>query len=216
MKLDNRGFGAKEIMISMLVIIILVIVVSQTFLKQIDEQSFSTLKKLANKFGDQAALVRDEDARFTEVVYLIDLLHDHNRYATEEDYASPFSSSTCDLYESKIYNYRDEKRITFKCDVYIIADHSKGNTLVRIAKVGPWLPSDTEIAEEAMAASNIETTKFYSLGDGSMPGFYRERVFVEKYNELKNTNFVTLVQVQNKAKVVEKIYYRTNDFVDER
>lgn len=216
MKLDNKGFGTKEIMISLLLIILLIVVVSQTILKNTDQIGFTAFVKLANKFGDQAALIRDEDSRFNEELFLIDLLNDHNNYATADDYRSPFSDELCDKYESRLYNYRGEKRVSLKCDNYIIADHVKGAKSVRINKVGPWLAGDTKEAISEMEESNIETDIFYSLDDGSMTNFYMERQFIDQYNKLKGTKFLLLFQVKEVSKIVEKTYYRTNDFVKEK
>ncbi len=214
MKLNNKGIGKTELMITLTLIIVLTAIILQIFLNRTDKRSFANLRKMANKFAVEAAIVRNEDARLAGVVYLADLLKLSDSSKLEK-YKSPFSSNNCDFYESKIYNYKNEKRVSFRCDDYVIIDHNlltKKEMMVKV--VGPWKASDNPNAKEEMQAGNIEVETFYNVETADGPlfeDFFSIRKIVDKYNEAKGKDYFSLDQVRTDAKVITKDYYRTID-----
>lgn len=212
MRLDNKGFGRKELMISLVLIIFFVVVSMMALINNNDEKGFSNFKVLANKFGEQAAIVRDEDVRFSEKLYLTDLFDNKTVLSNEKIYQSPFSRRVCDEYESLAYARDDNNYLTLKCDDYIISDHLKTASTVIINKVGPWLPV---VDIDAIEAENIELIDFYTIENDSFNGYYIEREFIDIYNKENLTTYFALYEIEENEKVMTKQFYRTVEFVEE-
>lgn len=213
MKLNKNGIAAKEIMISLVIIIIVIVIFFVSMLNSNDSASFNHFKKMSNKFNEEAVLTRDEDARFTDLVYLADVLLNPTLASKKENYRSPFSESQCDKYESKIYKVDNEKKVYFKCDDYLIKASSAKDKLVKIYQVGKWKEmTETDILDE----ETTEFTKFYTLASNRLDGYYIEREFVDKYNNLNMTEYLTLAEVTARESVLEKTYYRSIKLVEER
>ena len=178
-----------------------------------DAASFNRFKKMSNKFNEEAALTRDEDARFTDLVYLADVFLNPTIASKEEHYRSPFSENQCDKYESKIYKEGEIKKLYFKCDEYLITASSALDKVVKINKVGKWIEK-TE--EDQLDTETTEIVTFYTLANNRLNGYYIEREFVDKYNNLNMTDYQTLAEVQSKENLLEKTYYRSIEFIEER
>ena len=74
-KLNNKGFGKKETMICLLLVIIGMVGVLYFTTEADDSAKFTKFVRLAKEFGEEAGVVRDSEvAIYEERVYLYDVI----------------------------------------------------------------------------------------------------------------------------------------------
>lgn len=208
-KLNNKGFGKKETMFCLLIIIAGVAIVATNFLKNADSNHFQSFIRLSKEFADAAGVTRDGEtiAAFESRVFLYDVMS----YNYMDWIESPFDESDyCDVYESQIEMEKESVYITFRCSEYLIYKQITTNEDFKIYKVSDW-------TEEPISGSNVQKTKFYNYkvnGVEQLPEYLQEKEFIVKYNEAASANIYFITNLKAGHELVEKTYYRTMERVN--
>lgn len=208
-KLNNKGFGKKETMFCLLIIIAGVAIVATKFLNNADSNHFQSFIRLSKEFADAAGVTRDGEtiAAFESRVFLYDVMS----YNYMDWIKSPFDESDyCDVYESQIEMEKESVYITFRCSEYLIYKQISTNEDFKIYKVSDW-------TEEPISGSNVQKTKFYNYkvnGVEQLPGYVQEKEFIVKYNEAASANIYFVTNLKAEHELVEKTYYRTMERVN--
>ncbi len=208
-KLNNKGFGKKETMFCLLVIIAGVAIVANNFLNNTDSNNFSNFIRMSKEFADAAGVTRDGEtiAAFETRVFLYDVMS----YNYMDWLESPFNKNEyCDIYESQIEMEQQSVYITFRCSEYLIYKQISTNEDFKIYKVSDW-------TEEVLTGSNIQKTKFYNYvvdGKEQLDEYLPEKEFIVKYNETAGANTYFVTNLKAEHQLVEKTYYRTMERVN--
>lgn len=205
-KLNNKGIGRKETMAILLLIIVLFIVVLNTFLKKLDNTKFDNFRKLASNFIEDVSRMRNLEAAYENGAYLYDVIN--MNYG--KNIVSPFNSKdNCDVYESRIQVINNTPHITLKCSDYIIYDEETTAKKFKIYKVSDW--TDKEITSE-----NVQTADFYNYeinGVEQLDKYYNEKEFMIKYTEKTGKKIYSVSALDNGQNILTKKFYRTMDEV---
>ena len=203
LKLNNKGFGKKETMICLLVVILGIVGVLYFTTEADDSTKFSKFVRLAKEFGEEAGVVRDsEGAIYEKRVYLYDVIN----LGYEDRYTSPFDpNQECNIYESKIEMEDRSIYISMLCSEYYIYRAQSTEEDFTIYKVTEW-------TDQKLTGSNVQTTTFYNYtvdGVEQFDTYYNEKEFLVEYTKKTGYKSMYIGNLRPEHTLVQKTYYRT-------
>lgn len=206
-KLNNKGFGKKETMICLLLVIIGMVAVLYFTTEADDSAKFTKFVRLAKEFGEEAGVVRDsEGAIYEQRVYLYDVIS----LGYDDRYASPFDKEQeCNIYESKIEMEDRSIYISMLCSEYYIYRALSTEEDFAIYKVSEW-------TDQKLTGSNVQTATFYNYtvdGEEQLDKYYNEKEFMVKYTEKSGYRSTYIGNLRPEHTLVQKTYYRTMEEV---
>lgn len=206
-KLNNKGFGKKETMICLLLIIVAMVGVLYFTTEADDSTKFSKFVRLAKEFGEEAGVVRDSEGAIYETrVYLYDVIN----LGYDDKYESPFDhGEECNVYESKIEMEGRGIYISMLCSEYFIYRASSTENEFTIYKVSEW-------TDQKLTGSNVQTTTFYNYtvnGEEQFNTYYSEKEFIVEYSKKTGFKSSYIGNLRPEHTLVQKTYYRTMEEV---
>ena len=206
-KLNNKGFGKKETMICLLLIIIGMVAVLYFTTEADDSTKFTKFVHLAKEFGEEAGVVRDTEGPVYETkVYLYDVIN----LGYNDKYESPFNNGEeCNLYESKIEMEDKDIYISMRCSEYYIYRSLSTDEEFSIYKVSEW-------TDQKLTGSNVQTATFYNYtvnGEEQLDKYYIDKEFIVEYTAKAGYRTVSAGNLRPEHTLVQKTYYRTMEEV---
>ncbi len=208
-KLDNKGFGFKEFLAVLVVILIVVLFIYRSFFNSNSKLPFKQFRSLAKDFGVHATSVRDEHPALTNRIYLYDVV-EKGFYDKIE---SPFKKGEyCDEFESRMDTRAENARsITFKCGDYMIYNEKFETSPedYEIYKVSAWQESKITDGDHSQELYNYSAN-----GKLVLDKYYVEKEFIVNYNNKTGSNITSIGQIDtSKFKLETKVFYRTMELV---
>lgn len=206
-KLNNKGFGKKETMICLLLIIIGMVAVLYFTTEADDSTKFTKFVHLAKEFGEEAGVVRDtEGPAYETKVYLYDVIS----LGYNDRYESPFNNGEeCNIYESKIEMEEKNIYISMLCSEYYIYRSLSTEEEFTIYKVSEW-------TDQKLTGSNVQTATFYNYtidGVEQLDKYCNEKEFIVKYAQKSGYRSTYIGNLRPEHTLVQKTYYRTMEEV---
>lgn len=202
-KINNRGFSARELMISIVVILIVFVFILFVFSKTNVKGKYRNFRTLASSFATEVSNLRNSGAAFENGAYLYDLVD--KKFI--DPYVSPFDNSeTCDLYESRIeINNSGIPTVTLKCSNYLIYKELTTKKDFTIYEVSKW-------DEKKKIGDDVQNATLYNYvmdGKEQFEDYYMEKQFLIEYNKKNGSNISNVNNLNSEHKLVSKTYYRT-------
>ncbi len=205
-KIDNRGFGKKETMMALLLIVIFIGVVMYLFTNTHSSTKYTNFRRVASGFIDCAGALRNDMPQYEMGPYLYDTI----KQGYSDRIESPFDSDEeCDVYETRIKMYNNDTYLTMKCSNYLIYNQLTTAKKYKIYKVSDWTP-------ERITGDNVQMVNFYNYevdGKEQFPEYYIEKQFLVEYTNKNHYRLVNINSLLEGHKLLQKTYYRTMDEV---
>lgn len=207
-KIGNRGFGLREFIACLVLVLIVIVVIFKTFFNSNSAMPIKNFRNHAKTFVINATSLRDSDPRFANVVYLKDAVDN----AFMEHVPNPWNKSEyCDETESKLVSNHNKRFVTFKCGNYLIYNQNaeKDASEYVVYKVSAW-------KNEKLVGSNVQIENFYNVEVNGKPlydQYYNEKEFLMKYSSsFGYTAATSLIKSEHKLLIQPK--YRTMEEVE--
>ncbi len=202
LKINNQGFGKKEMMMALFIIIVALAFFLYKVLGPGSTTQFTQFKRQADTFHSNASKLRDMEGEYPEIIYLYDVIIENY----SESIKNPFNGNEeCDVYESKLEKKDNKSYLTFKCGEYLIYEHYTLEDKYTIYKVSEW-------TEQKLTGDNVQAVTFYNYevnGEEQFPNYHIEKEFLVKYSEKTGLKTRQVSYIGTSHKLLQKTYYRT-------
>ena len=205
---NSKGFGTREILIVVLLMLSISAFLAATLLGGSNEHKILTFKENASTFTK--TIVTNQASFFNvDVIYLGEAINE----GFMKDIKNTLGSGNCDPNSSKVVFKDGKTYTTFKCGKYMI-DNVEIKTLdnLEIYEVSEW-------TDKKLTGKDVEEITLYNCTEGDKVVFdeyYEEVYLIYKVNDLYNESARTLDGIERKTalKVIEKTFYRTKKKAD--
>lgn len=208
--LDNKGFGKKEVMFSLVFILVIMAVYLFLLKGKIGNTDTRAIKALAEGFYNDAIIYKDEYPHDDDVYYAYDLASSDKSHS----YMDPNNKEeTCDYFESFV-KIKQKNELQLKCGKYVV--EWKKTEKYRVYEVGNW--TKEEVTGDGILMYNYKVNDKLMLEEPLV-----ERAFVNKFQsvvgeEMTNIDDADYYVKEHKDKgieIVAEMYYRTKKLVAE-
>ncbi len=195
--LNEKGFGAKEIIIGLLVILALFAIMANFMTdKTTGDKGVRTMKIQAENFVKMVTVYKDKYTKDEDVYYLYEL---SNGEETEELVDPDKKSRGCDIYESSV-NIKNPKHVVLRCGSYLIEGDYQKEYIVY--EVGEWTTEKTTGQNDFLynyKKSNDENEQLV------LSEYVQKPEFIKLFNDKEGTSATTIEEIYKYAK--EKKFY---------
>jgi hypothetical protein len=209
--LNNKGFGAKEIIIMLLLLLGLFAIGTNLVSTYIGGDKYTRPMKLqADNFVKMVSVYKDKNTKDgTTVYYLYDLSNgqDSNELVDPER-----KSRSCDIYESYV-DIEAPKKVLLKCGKYLIKGEYQNK--YELYEVGDW-------QKEKIPDSESNFLYNYTVdGKEVFPDYVTESEFIQKFNKMNETNCISIDEVygyvnkKENEQVLMDMFYRERKLIKE-
>ena len=205
---NNKGFGTKEVMIVILLMLSVTAFSMAAILGGADNQKFVTFKENALTFA-KTIITNQNSFMNTEVVYLGE--------AVEEGFIKDITNSMgrgkCDRQNSKVVFKDGHVYTTLKCGKYLIDNYEIKNIEdVPVYEVSEW-------SEKKPKEGEVEERTLYNCYESDklvFDEYYEDKYLIFMVNNTYNESARTLEAVERKTvlKITDKKYYRTKKLLE--
>ena len=206
---NNKGFGTRELLITVLLMLSATAFFMALTLSGADNQKLTTFKENASTF---AKTIITNQASFpnVDVIYLGEAVNE----GVMKNIKNALGGGECDMAFSKV-EFRDGKAFTtLKCGKYLVDNYEIKNIEdIPIYEVSEW-------SEKKPSGKDVEETTLYNCKDGEkivFDAYYEPFFLVFRVNDTYNETARTLDAIEKKTalKLVEKKFYRTKKLIEE-
>lgn len=201
--MNNKGIGKFESLTMILVFIVLLAGGFYLILNMSNKTKFEAMNK--SSLGFVSAVKGSDNAFLNYRVYYLAQAYDEQLI---KPIKSPFSSGSCDEYESKIDYDNVDYYVTLRCGDYLMKERKASTDKYKIYKVGEW--------KDTKESKDDEKRVSYKCEKCNVSGYYEEAAFVYLYNKVNSTNFNSLADISKIEKITNKEQYRSLELVMEK
>ena len=187
--MNNKGFAKFEVLTILVLIAVIISFLLNAILKMATNQKLNLMVTDAKNFSRNVIVESDK-----RVYYLRDAIKDE----LYDNIRSPFSTSNCDVDESKIEIRNNQKYVTLKCDEYLIYDEESSNDNFNIYTVSDWLSSKNS---DKMVGYDCEKD-----GKKVFNKYFEEDNFLSHINELYNKEYNSLQDITECSVLQETLF----------
>ena len=203
---NNKGFGTKEILIVIVLILGVTAYLMTNILGGASKQRISTFRQDALKFSQDITINISSFSK-VEVVYLQEAIDEQ----VSKKIKNPLGSGYCDPTLSKVEFHDGKSYTTLQCGKYLI-DNADITYLEKLPvyEVSEWSDKKPELED----GEELETRVFYNCYEGkkyTFDDYYEEQYLIYRFKKDIDQNIRSLNSItKNTAyEVKEKTMYRT-------
>ena len=203
--LNNKGFGAKEIIIMLLLLLGLFAIGANLVSTYIGGDKYTRPMKIqADNFVSMVAVYKDKHTKDDSTIYY---LYDLSGGEASELVDPEKKSRSCDIYESYV-NIEQPKYVLLKCGKYLIkGEYQKKYELY---EVGEW-------QKEKIPDSESNFLYNYTVdGKEVFSDYLHENEFIQKFNKNNETNSTSIDEIYTYASKRENMQILMDMFYRER
>ena len=205
---NNKGFGTREVMIVVLLMLSVSAFLAASILDGADQQKFKTFKENASTFT-KTVVTNQSSFYNVDVIYLGEAVNE----GFIKDIKNTLGTGKCDQANSKVVFKDGKTYTTFKCGKYMIDNEEiKALDSLDVYEVSEW-------TDKKITGDDVEEITLYNVEDGGKVKFddyYEEVYLIYKVNDTYNELCRSLEAIERKTslKVIEKKFYRTKKLIE--
>ncbi len=206
---NNKGFGTKEVMVVIVLILVVMAILMYTTLGGASTQKLTAFRENASSFS-KAMITNQNSFPNVETIYLGEAIHE----GVMKDIKNTLGSGNCSQEASKVVFKDGHVYTTLKCGKYLIDNYEINDVSdIPIYEVSEW-------TEEKLTGDDVEEITLYNCKDSGKMVFdeyYEEYYFIFMVNDRYNESTRSLDGIRRKTSldIVSKTFYRTKKLMEE-
>ena len=206
--LSNKGFGAKEIIIMLLLLLGLFAVGTNLVSSYIGSDQYTRPMKLqADNYVKMVSVYKDKHTKDETTEYY---LYDLSDGKPSDELVDPEKKSrSCNIYESYV-DIKSPKHVVLRCGKYLIEGDYQVEYI--LYEVGEWTKDKTP-------GENAFLYNYTVDGKEMFEEYLEEHEFIKLFNEKNNTYCTTIDEIyaiaskDEKMQVIQDLFYRTKTLI---
>ena len=204
-RFNEKGRGTYEFLTVAVTCLVLSAIFLGIVIHNNKQEKYQVFRYNAKIVGINAVNYNNETSE--DVVYLYELINNNLVTKIKNNFSS---DEYCDMYESKVVFSNDNKKVTLKCDNYLIYNQDVTDEKYSIYKVSDW-------STRKLSGDNVDKVKVYGLiknGKNLLNEYYEEDLFIKLVANNYGSKYDSLETIKKNYKVEEKTLYRKRTLVD--